>query len=895
MKMLPRVIIVGAVCCACTISPVQAYTITIPAGQSAIANHLDQGGNTLAEVLPTVPSGTKIYKWNCFGYDVYTKGSLGWSPAGGTLAPGEGAYIFNTAASPFDVTLSGQPHDPAIPLPLPCAPALSFVSAQTVGATNFDTIVGEPPNEGAEVRRWNPNTQNADLVYTFESGSWVPSEPIVNVGESVWIAQAPPPPAALSVSPTTLSPSCPEGENAPDQSFEVWNSGGGSLSYTITETNGWLSCTPTNGISDGEHDWITVSYTTDGLAAGTYNGTMTVTADGASGSPQQVEVTLTVEQVLVLSVSPITLSPSCAEGENAPGQSFEVWNTGGGSLSYTITETNDWLSCTPLDGTSSGEHDSITIGYTTAGLALGTYTGTITVTAAGANGSPREVAVTLRVLASEPVLAVSPTTLQAMHIQGASGGSASFEVWNNGGGTLSYMVSDDADWLDCSPTSGDSTGEHDGIVVFYHGSGLEVGKYEGIITVTAAGAAGSPQTVLVEELVTPRPRLGHKRKAAKKRMSLHWKGGVGIHLEKTSSLENPDWSAVPESEGVSELEVPTEDSEEYYRVVITEQVIFITQQPAGVAVAQGDPALLSVEAISLMPLSYQWLLHGTNLLGGTNETLAFPNVQPVHVGDYLAVVSNSAGSITSSPAAVVITPPLRDLVRIPTNTFVMGSPASEIDRDADEGPETIVTLTQGFWISPYEVTQQEYAGLMGVNPSHFTGDLSRPVESLSWGDATNYCATLTLLERAAGRIPASHKYRLPTEAEWESACRAGTTTRFSHGDDPGYTNLTTYAWYSDNGSNTTHPVGQKAANSRGLYDMHGNVWEWCLDWYASYPGGSVTNPAVDSLTGTLPVVRGGSYNDGGGAARSADRGAVDPPTGMRWDVGLRVVLAPIQP
>ncbi len=203
----------------------------------------------------------------------------------------------------------------------------------------------------------------------------------------------------------------------------------------------------------------------------------------------------------------------------------------------------------------------------------------------------------------------------------------------------------------------------------------------------------------------------------------------------------------------------------------------------------------------------------------------------------------------------------------------------------------------------YEVTQGEYLALMGNNPSIFTTnygyaeDLTRPVEFVSWYDATNFCAKLTDRERAAGRIVPNAVYRLPTEAEWEYACRAWTSTRFSYGDDPGYTNLTNYAWYFSNSDLQTHPVGQKLPNPWGLYDMHGNVWEWCQDWATvdHLPGGIALDPQGPT-TGLARVVRGGG--DGGWGSppycRSAARSGNSP--GQRaLNDGFRTVLAPGQP
>ena len=163
----------------------------------------------------------------------------------------------------------------------------------------------------------------------------------------------------------------------------------------------------------------------------------------------------------------------------------------------------------------------------------------------------------------------------------------------------------------------------------------------------------------------------------------------------------------------------------------------------------------------------------------------------------------------------------------------MGSPNDEVDRKLDEGPQTEVTLTQDFWLGKTEVTQLQWEAIMENNPSSFKGE-NHPVETVTWYVVMEFCRKLTERERAAGRLDEGHEYTLPTEAQWEYACRAGTTTRFSFGDDPEYSQLGDYGWFSENpltGSsgnslNRTHDVGGKLANPWGLYDMHGNVWEW---------------------------------------------------------------------
>jgi formylglycine-generating enzyme required for sulfatase activity len=200
----------------------------------------------------------------------------------------------------------------------------------------------------------------------------------------------------------------------------------------------------------------------------------------------------------------------------------------------------------------------------------------------------------------------------------------------------------------------------------------------------------------------------------------------------------------------------------------------------------------------------------------------------------------------------------------------------------------VVTLSRDFWLGKYEVTQAEYAALMGKNPSHFPDQPEAPVEKVSHFDAMAYCSALTQRERQAGRLPSSYEYRLPSEAEWEYACRAGSTNQYSFGDaaadaDP-------YAWTSENSGGSPHPVGQKRPNPWGLYDMHGNVWEWCLDWFAEYPTVDAVDP-IGPYTGKVKVFRGGGWNNEAPFARSANRFMMAPANGIHF-VGFRVALVP---
>ncbi|MEY4567006.1 MAG: Serine/threonine-protein kinase PrkC [Planctomycetota bacterium] len=219
---------------------------------------------------------------------------------------------------------------------------------------------------------------------------------------------------------------------------------------------------------------------------------------------------------------------------------------------------------------------------------------------------------------------------------------------------------------------------------------------------------------------------------------------------------------------------------------------------------------------------------------------------------------------------------------IQAGSFLMGSPKSEPKRQDDEIQHQ-VTLTHPFYLGIYPVQQKEYERLMGINPSHFRGD-DHPVEQVCWDDAIAFIARLNSLEaeKLAGRV-----YRLPTEAEWEYACRAGTLTSYLLGNTTKV--LESYAWYDRNSLSTTHPVGEKIANAWGLHDLVGNVFEWCYDWYDAYPRGTITDPS-GPRHGKYRVARGSSWLSDAYRSRFAYRTKYDPSYRNNF-LGFRIVFS----
>lgn len=230
-------------------------------------------------------------------------------------------------------------------------------------------------------------------------------------------------------------------------------------------------------------------------------------------------------------------------------------------------------------------------------------------------------------------------------------------------------------------------------------------------------------------------------------------------------------------------------------------------------------------------------------------------------------------------------------VLIPAAAFMMGSPPYELGRGDDERQHR-VTLTKGFYMGVTEVTQYQWRRIMGNSPSHFRDcGADCPVEFVSWNDCQQFVQRINLHE-------GGNTYRLPTEAEWEYACRAGSKPAFANG---GITqtscghdaNLDLLGWYCGNSGKEPHPVAQKKPNAFGLYDMHGNVWEWCQGWYGPYPSGDVSDPTGPS-SGSYRVLRGGGWHEDVEGCRSAIR-VGRPPDSKAGTLGFRLAMTPNSP
>ncbi len=297
-------------------------------------------------------------------------------------------------------------------------------------------------------------------------------------------------------------------------------------------------------------------------------------------------------------------------------------------------------------------------------------------------------------------------------------------------------------------------------------------------------------------------------------------------------------------------------------------VVLFFLPSASMEVAQFGPSLAPKNALSIGEAIGSVFRFSSKMMNRALVSILVLLFGSTAVGQQPKAITNSIGM---------------KLVLIHAGSFSMGAPEEEIGRQNEETPHE-VTISKSYYLGACEVTQDQYESVMGNNPSAFKG-AKNPVEMVSWYDAVSFCKKLSEMpeERATGR-----EYRLPTEAEWEYACRATSSAAYSFGDAAD--ELSEYVWCGEHLGSKPHPVGEKKANRWGLFDMHGNVWEWCQDWYGVYPSGAATDPSGPN-EGSSRVLRGGCWINDAGSCLSAYRSR-NSPSDRSNGVGFRVALSP---
>jgi len=577
---------------------------------------------------------------------------------------------------------------------------------------------------------------------------------------------------------------------------------------------------------------------------------------GGDSSSPPVDTTAP-SRVTNLAVTAVTDS-SVTLGWTAPGddggtgtaQTYQVRRSG-----TSISEAN-WATATAISGAPAPKTAGSAESFVVAGLAAGNvYHFALKALDEAGNASP------LSNVASDttsggtppvrPVLAVTPGSLDF----GDSQTMLSLTITNAGTGTLGWAIESDRAWLVAQPSIGSTTTEADVVTVTAFRGGLPAGEHAGTLTITPN--PGEPRAIPVTMTVSAPPALVLSTQALDFGIT---EGTMTVSIENGGSgvLE---WAITDDHRG------------------------WATVSPAtGATTTETDEVAVTVSRAGLSPGAWTAELTVTPSFGAAQTIVLQMSVAE----DGVRFVPIQLGSI------------------------VRGRPADEPGRDDDEAPRE-GTLTREIEIGVAEVTQADWQAVMGWNESGFPGP-ARPVEQITWLDAVAYCNARSAHEGRTAAYTLSGAtyegnhitfanvawnesadgYRLPTEAEWEYACRAGTGTAFCNGGitllecfptDP---NLDLVGWFCGNALGSSHEVGAKAANGWGLRDMHGNVAEWCWDWYANYPAGPETDPAGPA-TGTHRVRRGGTWNTDAKQCRSANRGWNVGPGGRANDTGLRVV------
>jgi formylglycine-generating enzyme required for sulfatase activity len=441
-------------------------------------------------------------------------------------------------------------------------------------------------------------------------------------------------------------------------------------------------------------------------------------------------------------------------------------------------------------------------------------------------------------------------------------------VWNAGGGTLSYAIADVATWFSCSPASGSSTGEHDTITVTYATAGLSAGTHTATITVADPAATNSPQTVAVSLTVIPPPTISLSQTCL-----APWSTGGADAAAETFEVWNAgdgtlSYTITDDAGWLSCGPASGDSTGEHDTITVTYATSGLAVGTHAATITIADPAATNSPQAVAVTLRVYPAGNGYRIVD--LSTGAF-----LEVGSIDDLETNEAYKTTHLV-----------LKRIPSGTFQMGDEAG--GGSSAELPVHTVNMTQAFYMGVFEVTQEQWTTIMGPWSFGFPGNPTYPAERVSWNDINGSGGFMNALSSLA-----STNYRLPTEAEWEYCGKAGTSTEYSYGDVADGA----WMWYSANGASQTHEVGSTASkpNPWGLYDMHGNVWEWCEDWHSnSYYQYCVDNSITDDPPGPASgfnrVQRGGSWGGNAFSCRSTYRGEVLPSDREDYR-GFRVVSA----
>ncbi len=678
-------------------------------------------------------------------------------------------------------------------------------------------------------------------------------------------------------------------------------------------------------MNTGESDNVLFIADRQAAGAGEHNGIVSVYTSVNPGVEDTIDVSITVpppDEPL------LSLNPDRLEfGENDTLKYSQFGNIGEGTLNWTAVEDIEWLRVQPENGNIETQQSSnVAFISDRTGLESGqTYSDMVFIRY---DDKEDTVFVSVSVPEEPPVLVIDPRDLNF----GEQESVLNVQIGNSGGRTLNWAVSEDIDWLIVAPVEGSVAASDTQEVTFIADrDGLESGRtFEGIVRITSNGGSDSIAVIVqtpeeLPELSVDPHSVDFGENETERQLTI---GNIGQGTLSWRVSEGVNWlSATPISgeanAGDSDVIQLTADRgslnegdspSTYLRITSNGGNDSVQAQLSVPYTIPNAPGNLVAEAVDTNRIDLSWEDNSDNETGfriqrkleENDEWLEIAevgeNVTTFEDGDlepntayyYRAMAFNPAGNSNPSHEADAITLPVAGSERefplgdtglnivmcwIPAGEFWMGAQEGEEGAGQDEFPRHRVMFDYGFWMGKYEITQQQWVAVMGDWEFNFPGHPNFPAERLNTTEIQEFIEDL------------NGSFRLPSESEWEYACRAGTQTRFYWGNDPDYEEIDLYAWYLGNSNQSPHPVGvDKRPNNWGLFNMSGNIAEFCKDIYHSSFEGNPPNDGSAWLEGGNgnPVVRHGHWNNAAPECRSASRGST-PMNNRSLYIGFRLV------